>query len=83
MCGIQILEQAYRCSVCGTLAEDEAAAQACCDGVGVLGYACPICGQSFLDERMAVTCCDWNRTPEGARTIRLRLEEAGQLPLEL
>lgn len=56
---------------------------ACCGGPIKMGYLCPICGFPHDTEAEAIACCGWDQTPEGARTARQRIEEAGQLAMEI
>lgn len=84
---IGLLPLVYYCDACGTPGPDLESAKACCgfgiDGPVGVGYCCPICDMPFDAEADAIACCGWDRTPEGARTARARLEAAGQLALEV
>lgn len=78
-----LLPLVHYCGTCSDPAIDLEAAVECCGGPAALGYLCPVCGFPYATEAAAIACCEWDRTPEGARAITRRLEEAGQLPLEL
>lgn len=71
------------CTACGWVGPCEVGGSLCCGAPIDIGYACPICGSFHADERAAIDCCGWDQTPDGARTARQRLEEAGQLALEV
>lgn len=80
---ISILPLVHYCDGCGDAAPDLESAVECCGGPVAMGYCCPICGIPYETEAEAIGCCEWDRTPEGARSIRQRLEEAGQLSMEV
>lgn len=71
------------CAACGWIGMCEGDKCPHCGEPLFIGYDCPICGEAHDNERAAIDCCGWDQTPEGARIARQRLEEAGQLPLEL
>lgn len=78
-----LLPLVHFCDACGTVERDLESAMACCGGPVGMGYACPVCEIPHETEAEAIACCGWDRTPEGARTARQRLEEAGQLAMEV
>ena len=77
------LELVAYCTECRWVVTYEEDWPPCCGAPFETGYACPICGTFHRQASAAIACCGWDRTPEGARTARQRLEEAGQLALEV